>query len=77
MSKLPIVDAKTLEKLLFALGFEKTRQKGSHAFYRNPDGRVTTIPHHKGRDLSRPLIRKILRDIDLTPAEYAGELKKL
>lgn len=60
MSKLPLVDAKTFEKLLLSLGFEIKRQKGSHVFYRHPDGRYTTLPHHKGRDIGRSLIREIL-----------------
>ena len=53
MSKLPLLDAKTFEKLLLSLGFEIKRQKGSHVFYRHPDGRYTTLPHHKGRDIGR------------------------
>lgn len=74
MSKLPLVDAKVLERLLFALEFTKTRQKGSHAFYRHPDGRTTTLPHHSGRVISRPLLREILREIDLTVDEYVKHL---
>ena len=70
MSKLRIVDAKTLEKVLFTLGFESVRQKGSHIFYRHSDGRTTTIPHHRERVLARPVIREILREIDLTVDEY-------
>ena len=70
MSRLRIVDARTLEKVLFALGFESVRQKGSHIFYRHSDGRTTTIPHHRGRVLARPLIREILREIDITVDEY-------
>jgi hypothetical protein len=31
-------------KLLFRLGFKRVRQKGSHVFYRYPDGRTTTVP---------------------------------
>ncbi|KKP23884.1 MAG: YcfA family protein [candidate division TM6 bacterium GW2011_GWF2_28_16] len=65
MTKLPILTAQDLEKLLFKLGFQKIRQKGSHAFYKHPDGRTTTIPHHKGRELYRPLIRAILREIKI------------
>jgi len=63
VTKLPIVSAKDLEKILFHLGFIKVRQHGSHVFYRNPDGRTTTIPHHKGHDIARPLLRTILREI--------------
>lgn len=77
MSRLPIVDAKRMEKLLFSLGFIKTRQKGSHAFYRHPDRRTTTLPHHKGRDLSRSLIRQILREIELNPEDFVRHLEKL
>jgi len=57
MSKLPIVDARTFERILLKWGFQIVRQKGSHVFYRHPDGRYTTLPHHKGQDISRPLIR--------------------
>lgn len=74
MSRLPIVDAKTLERVLLSLGFQRVRQKGSHAFYRHPDGRTTTIPHHPGCDLARPLIREILREIKLSPDDYAKAL---
>lgn len=77
MSKLPIVDAHTMEKVLYHLGFSAMRQKGSHVFYRHPDGRTTTVPHHKGRDLARPLIRSILRDIDVSPDEYGDALQQI
>ncbi len=52
MSKLKLINARTMEKLLLRLGFEKVRQKGSHAFYRHIDGRTTTVPHHKTRVVS-------------------------
>ena len=77
MSKLQIVDAERMEKILYYLGFNKIRQKGSHIFYKHPDGRTTTIPHHKGRVLSRPLIREILREIEITIDEYHQYLKKI
>lgn len=77
MSKLQIVDAKRMEKLLLLLGFERTRQKGSHVFYKHPDGRTTTVPHHRGRVLARPLIREILREIDVTVDAYNEFLKEL
>lgn len=77
MSRLPAINARTLEKLLFKLGFERIRQKGSHVFYRHPDGRTTTLPHHRGRDLARPLLREILREIELTPEEFLIDFEKL
>jgi len=66
-----------MEKLLLILGFDKTRQKGSHVFYRHPDGRTTTLPYHKGRGLARPLIREILREIELTVEDYNKHLGRL
>jgi len=66
-----------MEKLLFGLGFVKVRQKGSHVFYRHPDGRITTVPHHKARVLARPLIREILREIDTTVEQYNSRLDQL
>jgi predicted RNA binding protein YcfA (HicA-like mRNA interferase family) len=76
MSRLPIVNAKELEKLLLKSGFEIQRQKGSHKFYKHPDGRYTTIPHHSGEDLSRPLIKTILNQIDLPSEEFIRLLNK-
>ena len=76
MSKLPIVNAKQLEKLLLQLGFIIQRQKGSHKFYKHPDGRYTTLPHHPGEDLSCPLIKTILNQIDLSTDEFIQLLNK-
>lgn len=76
MSRLPIIDSKKFEKVLLVLGFVFIRQKGSHAYYKHADGRYTTLPHHPGRDLGRPLIHKILREIDVTPEEFIVLLEK-
>jgi predicted RNA binding protein YcfA (HicA-like mRNA interferase family) len=36
--------AKELERVAQRLGFEKARQKGSHARWKHPGSRATTIP---------------------------------
>jgi predicted RNA binding protein YcfA (HicA-like mRNA interferase family) len=77
LSRLQIIDAQTMERFLFSLGFVKVRQKGSHVFYRHTNGRTTTVPHHKGRVLARPLIREILKDVEITVDEYANYLKTI
>jgi len=51
---------------LKALGFQETRQKGSHKQFRHEDGRCTTVPFHQGRDISPILLRQIARDIQIT-----------
>jgi predicted RNA binding protein YcfA (HicA-like mRNA interferase family) len=66
-----------MDKVLKQLGFEPVRQKGSHVFYRHQDGRTTTVPNHRGRDLARPLIREILREIELAPEQFTEQLDKI
>jgi predicted RNA binding protein YcfA (HicA-like mRNA interferase family) len=74
-NKLPIVKVKILEKLLLTLGFEVKRQRGNHVFYRHHDGRYTTLPHHGNQDLGRPLLRQILREINISPDDFIELLK--
>jgi len=74
MSKLAIISSKDMAKLLVLLGFNEIRQKGSHKTFKHKDGRTTVIPFH-GEDLGRGLIRKILRDIEITIEEY-DDLRK-
>jgi predicted RNA binding protein YcfA (HicA-like mRNA interferase family) len=52
------------------LGFQKTRQTGSHERWNHPDGRAVTIPLHGGREISPPLFFKILRQLSLTLEEF-------
>lgn len=77
MPKLPIVNYRTMHAVLAALGFQIARQKGSHVAYRHTDGRATTVPNHGNRDLGRPLIRKILQDINITPEQFREILENL
>jgi predicted RNA binding protein YcfA (HicA-like mRNA interferase family) len=74
---LPVVDFKTMDRLLRKLGFEPVRQKGSHVFYRHPDGRTTTLPSHAGRDLARPLVREILSEAEITVEQFRENLESL
>lgn len=76
MSKLTIISDKEMVKLLIFLGFIQIRQKGSHIFFAHPDGRTTVVPCHND-DLGRGLIRKILRDIDLSVPDYERLKKEL
>ena len=47
-------------------GFVIVRQSGSHVIMRHVDGRWTTVPMHKGRDLAKGTLRQILYDTRLT-----------
>jgi len=69
MSKLKIITSSQMSRLLEEEGFIGIRQKGSHRFYKHTDGRTTVVPMHSA-DLDRSLIRKILKDIDMSIDEY-------
>jgi len=62
-------------RMLRHLGFELLRQKGSHAYFQHQDGRCTVVPMHRGEDLGRGLIRTILRDIEVSPGDFARFLR--
>jgi predicted RNA binding protein YcfA (HicA-like mRNA interferase family) len=70
MSKIPILKPQEVIRILNNLGFIEIRQKGSHKQFRHQDGRATTVPFHKGRDISPRLLRQITKDIDLTIDEF-------
>ena len=68
----PVLKPTELVRALERLGFAEVRQRGSHKQFRHPDGRGTTVPVHKGRDISPSLLRKIAQDIGLTVAEVVA-----
>ena len=70
MSNIPILKPQDVVRILEKLGFVEVRQKGSHKQFRHRDGRGTTVPFHKGRDISPRLLRQIASDIGLTIEEF-------
>ena len=69
MPHLPMLKAEQVIHALEKAGFEVVRQRGSHVRLRHGDGRAVTVPTHSGQDIGRGLLRKILRDADLTPED--------
>ena len=72
MGSIPVLRPAEVCRLLEGMGFAAVRQRGSHVQYRHPDGRGTTVPLHKGRDIAPPLLRQIAKDIGLTVEEMIG-----
>lgn len=70
MGRLPVLKPREIVSILEKLGFVEVRQKGSHRQYRHNDGRRTSVPFHKGRDISPILLRRIAEDIGLTVEEF-------
>jgi predicted RNA binding protein YcfA (HicA-like mRNA interferase family) len=64
--RLPTLKADDILAILRKKGFSRVRQSGSHIVLKHSDGRRTTVPMHKGRDLGRGLLRQIMRDANLT-----------
>ncbi|MBI3416206.1 MAG: type II toxin-antitoxin system HicA family toxin [Verrucomicrobia bacterium] len=65
MGSVPVLKPREVIRILKALGFVEVRQVGSHKQFRHADGRGTTVPFHKGRDLSPILLRQIADDIGM------------
>ena len=63
MGSVPVLKPREVVARLQRLGFVEIRQRGSHKQLRHPDGRVTTVPMHAGRDIAPSLLRQICRDI--------------
>jgi predicted RNA binding protein YcfA (HicA-like mRNA interferase family) len=70
VGKVPILKPGEVIAILGRLGFSEVRQRGSHKQFRHTDGRGTTVPFHKGRDISPVLLRQIARDIGLDMEEF-------
>ena len=75
MEKFPLLTAAQLAKALKKIGFVAVRQKGSHMFFRHPDGRTTVVPNHPGEKIDRGLLVKIIKhDLQMGKEEFEGYL---
>jgi predicted RNA binding protein YcfA (HicA-like mRNA interferase family) len=70
MVRVPPLKPDQVIAILITLGFSEVRQRGSHKQFRNAEGRGTTVPYHRGRDVSPVLVRRIAGDIGLTVEEF-------
>jgi predicted RNA binding protein YcfA (HicA-like mRNA interferase family) len=69
--KLPKLTGKELGKIIEKLGFVHSHTTGSHAVYKHPDGRWTTIPQHAGEEIGPGLLNKIIKkDLGMSRDEF-------
>lgn len=73
MGSVPVLKPLEVCRLLERRGFAQVRQRGSHIQFRHADGRGTTVPMHKGRDIAPSLLRQIARDIGLTVEDLVSK----
>lgn len=76
MTRLRLVTYSKLAKIVEAKGFHHIRTSGSHNVFRHASGKIIVIPSHGAQVIVRPLLRKILRDLDMSLEEYNEFLKK-
>ncbi len=70
MPKLRPARSDEIIRILERVGFTCIRQSGSHMVFHHSDGRWTTVPIHKGRDLGKGILRKILKDAKIAVDEF-------
>ena len=75
--QLPVVSGKDVVRALSRIGYGVVRQRGSHLRLKdptNPSHKPITVPLHK--ELKPGLLRKIIKDINLSVEEFIELLKK-
>ena len=70
MTRLSPLKAREMIKGLQALGFERIRQKGSHAIFHHEDCRRAPLPIHPAKTISPYLISDILKQLEIEEDEF-------
>ncbi len=74
MTKLPTLTGEQVIKALEKAGFRDFRRRSSHVYLKHNDGRATVVPVHKGETIGHGLLRKIIRDTELSREDFIGLL---
>ncbi|MBD3388382.1 MAG: addiction module toxin, HicA family [Candidatus Altiarchaeales archaeon] len=72
-SKLPIVSGKQAVKAFNKLGYAVIRRRSSHIRLEHESKKKITIPDHK--TLGKGILRKLIRDAEITIEEFNKLLK--
>jgi len=70
MTKLPPLKVREVVKGLQTLGFERVRQKGSHAIFHHQDCRRTPIPIHPAKTISPYFLSDILKQLEIDEDKF-------
>ena len=75
--KLKPIKAEKLIKLMYSLGYEIKRKRGSHVILENTnENKINVVPVHAGKDVGVGLVLKILKEIGLSKEEFLALLEK-
>lgn len=71
MGKLPVISGSDAVRAFSRVGYEVSHQTGSHIILRRsqPPHRHLSVPNHK--ELSKGLLRALIRDAGLTVDEFS------
>ncbi len=71
---LPVLSGKEIVKIFESLGWEISRQRGSHIIMTKPGEIVTlSVPNH--RPVARGTLRSLIRSANLTVEEFIKSIK--
>lgn len=75
MARLPVVSGRDAVSAFERVGYSVSHQRGSHIILRRnePPHRHLSVPDHK--ELSKGLLRSLIRESGLTVEEFAALLK--
>ena len=73
MPHLPILSGREIIKALYKIGYREARQRGSHIRLYSHDKKSITVPNYK--TVGRGLLRKILRDAEISVSKFKELLK--
>ncbi len=66
MKRLPRLTAGQIIRVLEKIGFQLSRQSGSHKIFKNNRGKRVTVPFHAGKILHPKLLKSILYDAEIS-----------
>jgi predicted RNA binding protein YcfA (HicA-like mRNA interferase family) len=75
VAKLPRISGQEMVRFLQRQRFRLVRIRGSHQYFER-DGTHTTVPVHGNRNLKIGTLRSILRDIEMSAAEFERLLRE-
>ncbi len=73
MTRLPVLNGKEIIRTLKKIDYQEVKQRGSHIRLECEGKKSITVPNHI---VGRGLLRKILRDTNLSPEEFVILLKE-
>jgi len=76
MTGLPPLKSRQVAQGLQALGFEKVRQKGSHAIFHHQDCRRAPLPLHPAKNISRYFLADILKQLEIDEGDFLKAIGK-